>query len=116
MSDRPTIKIFLSHSYKAPEINLYFFDLFSEAAELQFEVDDGVLATSVTRLERAIRDADAFVGVYPFPGPASVPSVDELRQASRYFRLELDIALRSRKPALVYCGRRYGRHLDCSPS
>ena len=34
-------KVFLSHRYKSPEVNLFFFDLFSnmKIAELQFEVD-----------------------------------------------------------------------------
>ena len=51
------------------EINLYFnFDLFSEVAEIQFEVDDGVLATSVTRAwsARSVTPT-AFVGDLPVP-------------------------------------------------
>lgn len=109
-----SFKAFLSHRYKSPEVNLYFFDLFSEIAEVQFEVDEGTFATNVTRLERMIRGSDAFIGIYPFPGSwEESQSVEELRKASRYFRLELDLAIRSRKPCIVFYDERYGSILRC---
>jgi hypothetical protein len=59
-------RAFLSHRYKSPEVNEYFFDIFNAAAaNPQFSVDRGTIATSVTRLERLIRGADAFIGIYP---------------------------------------------------
>jgi hypothetical protein len=58
-----SFKAFLSHRYKSPDVNLYFFNLFAESAEVQFEVDEGAFATNVTRLERMIRGADAFIGI-----------------------------------------------------
>lgn len=100
---------FLSHRYKSPEVNLFFFRLFADIAEVQFEVDEGTFATNVTRLERMIRAADSFIGIYPFPGDAEAArQPEELRKASRYFRLELDLAIRSQKPAIVFYDDRYG--------
>lgn len=106
---RLSIQVFLSHRYKSPDANLYFFRLFAEQAEVQFEVDEGVFATNVTRLERMIRGADGFIGIYPFPGTwEDAQSAAQLRQASRYFRLELELATRSRKPTVVFYDERYG--------
>jgi hypothetical protein len=108
---------FLSHRYKSPEENLFFFKLFEDIAQIQFEVDDGILATNVTRLERMIRAADAFIGIYPFSGtPEEAKQPDELKKASRYFRLELDLAIRSRKPAIIFYDQRYGNLLRCPDS
>lgn len=118
-----TFKAFLSHSYSAAEVNLYFFKLFREVAEVQFEVDkkfeaktsEAVSApkkkssTSVTRLERMLRDSDAFIGLYPFSGvPQGGNLTEELKKQSRYFRLEIDLAIRSQKPAIVFYDKRYG--------
>jgi len=111
-------KLFLSHRYKSPEANLFFFDLFSnlKIAELQFEVDGWnsekrsleKKSTNVTRLERMVRGAHAFLGIYPFPGSLAVsPSREELLSESSYFRLELDLAIRSRKPVLICFDQRY---------
>jgi len=105
---------FLSHRYKSPEANLFFFKLFADIAEIQFEVDEGTFATNVTRLERMIRAADAFIGIYPFPGTSDdAQKPEELKKASRYFKLELDLAIRSRKPAIVFYDERYGNILRC---
>lgn len=105
---------FLSHRYKSPNENLFFFKLFEDIAQIQFEVDDGTLVTNVTRLERMIRAADAFIGIYPFAGtPEEAKQPEELKKASRYFRLELDLAIRSRKPAIVFYDQRYGNLLKC---
>jgi hypothetical protein len=106
---RYSFKAFLSHRYKSPDINLYFLRLFAEIAEEQFEVDEGTRSTNVTRLERMVRGADAFIGIYPFSGTwEDSRSVEKLREASQYFRLELDLAVRSRKPAVVFYDERYG--------
>lgn len=104
------LKVFLSHSYKASLVNLYFYKLFSQRAQLTFEVDVPKTTMNVTRLERMIRDADAFIGIYPFDtdDETAAPSRKELLEASRYFRFELDLAFRSRKPALVFYDRQYG--------
>jgi TIR domain len=111
-----TLQVFLSHRYKSPEVNLYFFDIFREFAQVQFEVDKGSAPISVTRLERMIQEADAFVGIYPFPDPEDRnPPKASLVDASKYFRLELDLALRARKPALVFFDRRYGGLLQAPP-
>ncbi len=109
MENRETFKAFLSHRYKSPEINLYFFKLFNEVAEVQFEVDQGTFSTNVTRLERMVRDSDAFIGIYPFPGTDDeARNPEELQKQSRYFRLEVDIAIRSQKPCIFFYDRRYG--------
>jgi hypothetical protein len=126
---RPAFKVFLSHRYKSPETNLFFFNLVAERAVLQFEVDEGVefrpleggvvqgLPTNVTRLERMIRDTDAFVGFYPLSlAPTEVPTQAQLLHESRYFRLELDLAIRSGKPALMLYDQRYKSLLDGPPS
>ena len=111
-----TLQVFLSHRYKSPEVNLYFFDIFREFAQVQFEVDKGSSPISVTRLERMIQKADAFVGIYPFSDPEDrFPAKASLVDASKYFRLELDLALRARKPALVFFDRRYGGLLQAPP-
>ena len=107
------LKAFLSHRYKSPEINLFFFQLLSEDANVQFDVDIGINTTNVTRLERLIRDSDAFIGIYPVPiDPDKSATLNDLLAASRYFRLELDIAIRARKPILVFFDRRYGGILN----
>jgi hypothetical protein len=99
---------FLSHKYKAPGVNEYFFRLMSRSASVEFEVDVGSTATNVSRLERLVRDADAFIGIYPFDeiGRENPPAAD-LVNAARYFRLELDIAARARKPGLVFSDLRF---------
>lgn len=79
---------------------------------MQFDVDAGSLATNVTRLERMIRGSDAFIGIYPFEASSEArPALDSLLHESRYFRLELDLAARSRKPAFVVYDSRYGNLL-----
>ena len=104
------LKAFFSHRYKSSEVNLYFHKLFAEAAEVQFEVDVGPTPINVTRLERMVRDSDAFIGIYPFPGDPKKPvSLKDLQNASKYFRLECDLAVRSRKPALVFFDKRYSQ-------
>lgn len=107
---------FLSHRYKSPEVNLYFHDIFRDVAEMQFKVDIGRLSTSVTRLERMIRDADAFVGLYPYDGdPRDYAAPEELLKASRYFRLETEIATRARCPGLVFMDERYAPYFHLPP-
>lgn len=106
---KPHIKAFLSHRYKSPAVNLYFHSILSSVAEFQFDVDVGKKPTNVTRLERMIRQADAFIGVYPYPHPHAEATYEELLRESQYFRLETDLALRSRKPALIYIDNRYSR-------
>jgi TIR domain len=105
----------LSHSYKSPRVNEYFFDLFEGIASPQFQVDEGIKATCVTRLERMVRDSDGFIGLYPFPSDSD-PSVENLRKASRYFRLELDLAERAGKPAISFIDQRFGAVVRPAPS
>jgi hypothetical protein len=115
-SPKLALTAFLSHKYKAPAVNEYFFELFSRSANVEFEVDVGSTATNVTRLERLVRDADAFIGIYPFDEPGEeIPSAADLANASRYFRLELDIAARARKPGLVFSDHRF-RGIVFSPA
>lgn len=112
-----SFKAFLSHRYKSPEVNLYFFNLFSDIAEIQFEVDEGTFAMNVTRVERMIRECNAFIGIYPFPGTwEEAQSRENLLKASQYFRLELDLAIRSRKPAIIFYDKVYGSLLKYSES
>jgi len=108
--------VFLSHSYTAPAVNLFFYELNAKSATISFRVDRGKFSTSTTRLERMIRDADAFVGVWPVPGePDASWDQDALAQQARYFRLELDMAIRARKPGIVFIDQRYGRLLQTPP-
>jgi TIR domain len=103
-----SFQAFLSHRYKSPSVNLYFFDLFSEVAEPQFEVDAGHFATNVTRLERMMRASEAFLGIYPFTDIENdPPSREKLLSASKYFRLEFEMAIRAQKLALVFFDKRY---------
>lgn len=113
-------KVFLSHRYKSVIVNLYFFEVFSLHEEVQFEIDEGSTLTCVTKLERMIRSSDAFIGIYPFSKDISqIPMQDDLLHASRYFRLECDLAIRSRIPALILYDKRYRdifkfpRHILC---
>jgi TIR domain len=111
-----TVSAFLSHKYDAPDVNLFFFDLISTVALIAFRVDLGKYRTSTTRLERMIRDADAFFGVWPLPGdPRADWDSADLASESQYFRLELDMAIRARKPGVVFFDRRYGRRLQTPP-
>lgn len=107
-----SFKAFLSHKYEYPEVNLYFFDLFNKIAQVQFELDAGKGATNVTRLERMIRDSDAFIGIYPFLGTLDgADKKQQLLEQSKYFRLETEIAVRSQKPAIIFYDKRYGEML-----
>jgi hypothetical protein len=104
-----TLKAFLSHRYQSPAVNAYFHEVFSDAAELQFDVDVAAGSTNVTRLERMVRDTDAFVGIYPYDGEGiERPTRQQLLDASRYFRLELDLAARARAPSIIFVDQRYG--------
>jgi len=87
LSDRlPSISAFVSHRYRSPDINLYFHALCSRIIEVQFEVDGRDSPISVARLARLIRDADAFIGIYPFPADVEARTVRaDLLAASRYF-------------------------------
>jgi hypothetical protein len=106
---------FLSHKYKATAVNEFFFQLCGPAADIQFDVDVGDTTLSVTRLERLIRDADAFLGIYPLDSADPNPSTQTLLEASKYFRVELDIAARARKPGLIFRDERYRQVLSVSP-
>ncbi len=112
----PTFKAFLSHRYKSADVNQRFFELLTACAHVQFEVDVGSKPTNVTRLERFVRDADAFVGICPYPSSAEArPSREAIQEESKYFRLELDLAIRSGKPGIVFVDQRYGSAI-CVPS
>lgn len=101
----------------SPEVNLYFYEVIHSILPLTFRVDRGTFRTSTTRLERLIRDADAFIGVFPIPGDTRAPhDRASLLKLSRYFRLELDMAIRSRKPAAVFYDQRYGNLFRTPPS
>ena len=107
-------RAFLSHRYESPEVNEYFYQWFAAAeANPQFAVDKSE-RTSVTRLERLIRGADGFIGIYPFPDGEEA-TIDRLKYRSRYFRLELDLAERAGKPALVFIDSRYGSVIGPPP-
>jgi hypothetical protein len=100
-------KAFYSHAYKADSLNIEFFDIFKEVAEVQFEVDLGLKSLNVTRLERRIRDCDAFVGVYPYlAAPSVVPSLAETEKATQYFRLEMELAARAQRPTIIFRDQR----------
>ena len=107
-NSKAALTAFLSHKYKAPAVNEYFFRLLSRSARVEFEVDVGSASTNVTRLERLIRNADGFLGIYPFDEfGASNPGAAELVNAAKYFRLELDLAARARKPGLIFVDFRF---------
>jgi hypothetical protein len=115
-SDRLNLKVFLSHRYRSSAVNLRFFDLIDEVADVQFEVDRGLRATSTTRLERMIRDVDMFVGIYSLSDdPFEQPPAADLARTTRYFKLELDMAMRNRKPAIMFVDRRFGHTLHGPP-
>jgi hypothetical protein len=111
-----SIKVFLSHKYEAPAVNQYFFRLFTQA-NVQFEVDKGKFSTNVTRLERMIRDAGGFLAIYPYDDDGNQDVSDaDLMEGSKYFRLELELAARSGKPALVLTDRRFRGIIDVPPT
>src|SRR5262249_41618259 len=53
---------------------------------------------------------DAFIGIFPLqqPGARGDDFNAHLRRESQYFRLELDLAIRSGKPAIVFYDQAYG--------
>ena len=86
-----------------PEINEYFYKIFADAAaNPQFAVDPGKFPTSVTRLERLTRGADAFIGIYPFPDDAET-TIDRLKSKSQYFRLEFGSRRARRQAGDGFC-------------
>jgi hypothetical protein len=112
-SGLPAFKTFLSHRYASAKVNLYFFDIFRQVGQVQFEVDEGSGTISMTRLARMVRGADAFIGIYPLPVPANQRvTAEQLRSASRYFRVELELATRARKPMAVFFDERFRTYLD----
>ncbi|WP_329334799.1 toll/interleukin-1 receptor domain-containing protein [Streptomyces sp. NBC_00663] len=107
MESPARLNVFLSHRYHSPAENLYFWELLSSAEDISFRVDEALSFTSPVRLERMIRDADGFVGIHPLPGGArEVHLLPRLRHMARYFRLELGMAVRARKPAVVFHDQR----------
>jgi hypothetical protein len=106
-SEKPQIRTFLSHKYKAATANLYFWSILSKEGNFQFEVDEGTKPTSVTRLELMIREAHAIVGIFTLLDPEQPLLPDEIFKQSAYFRLETDLAIRSGRPTLLYIDRRY---------
>ncbi|MFI8530151.1 toll/interleukin-1 receptor domain-containing protein [Streptomyces aquilus] len=107
MESPARLNVFLSHRYHSPAENLYFWELLSSAEDVSFRVDEAVSFTSPVRLERMIRDADGFVGIHPLPGdPRAVHLLPRLRHMARYFRLELGMAVRARKPTVVFHDQR----------
>jgi hypothetical protein len=111
-ADPPSLKVFLSHKFKAPAINQFFFRLFSQA-HVQFEVDKGQFAINVTRLERKIRDGDGFLAIHSYDNDGAQEVSDiELLERSKYFRLELELAARSRKPGMVLTDQRFRGVID----
>ena len=118
MSQLPAFKAFLSHRYKSPEVNEYFFELFGQQADVVFDVDAAEGATNVTRLERMIRSSDGFIGIYPFvPDPklSASPLREQRRQAAKYFRLEMGLAARAVRPALIFADKRFGTEIAPPP-
>jgi predicted nucleotide-binding protein len=108
--------VFLSHRYRSPDVNLFFWRIIRKVQPVAFRVDEGLTFTSPTRLERMIRDADGFVGIYPLPGDTqTVWDLRTLQQEARYFLLELSIATRLRHPGIVFCDHRYGALFRCPP-
>jgi hypothetical protein len=97
---------FLSHKYEAAAINKYFFNLLNHDSTIQFEVDEGKLSTNVTRLEKMIRDTDAFIGIYPIV--QNNADSFNFRELSKYFRLELGMAIRAQKTGIIYADDRFG--------
>ncbi|MGI9494272.1 MAG: toll/interleukin-1 receptor domain-containing protein [Geminicoccaceae bacterium] len=82
--------------------------MFDDVADVQFEVDIGQKNLNVTRLERRMRGCDAFVGLYPYPGGITEnPSLADANEASRYFRLEIELAMRAGLPSIIFYDRRF---------
>ena len=98
---RSAFRAFLSHRYEAVKVNLYLTSLFWQVAqdytlpEPLFDVDFSPGSTNVTRLERMMQRANAFVGIFPFrkADPYSL-NLEQGLQSAKYFLLELDIAIR----------------------
>jgi hypothetical protein len=106
---RDVVRVFLSHRYKSAEVNLRLFEPLTKDFDARFAVNDGLERTSTTRLERLIRESDAFVGFHSLPDDlAVVPDVALLRTKSRYFRLETEMAVRVRRSVLLFADQRYG--------
>ena len=113
LGDLPAFEAFLSHRYASAQVNLYFYRIFKQLGQVQFQVDEGPQTISMTRLARMVRHADAFIGIYPLPeSPTERVTARQLRSASRYFRLELELATRARKPMAVFYDERFRAHLD----
>ena len=53
--DSPAFEAFLSHRYASADVNLYFFNIFRQVGQVQFEVDEGPQTISMTRLARMVR-------------------------------------------------------------
>ena len=106
---RGNFKVFLSHRYEASEVNLFFWNALRKAATFTFEVDPKKIdnrskPTNVTRLEMIIQRSDAFVGIFSAPKDHKI---DATRQETAYFRLEAELAMRARKPTLLFLDDRY---------
>jgi hypothetical protein len=52
---RVELKVFLSHRYESPEVNLYFHAIFAESAQVQFDIDPGSVNVIVDGEEQTIR-------------------------------------------------------------
>jgi len=62
-----------------------------------------------------IFESDIFIGIFPLSSKLGIsPAKSNIEKACRYFKLELDIASRQRKPTLCLLDNRYGNSFPIS--
>lgn len=112
----PAVHTYLGHDQESPEVNIYFFDIFQEIANIQFDVETESLPIDLTRTEQMARDSDAYIGIYSYNNlSGAVAENGSLTSQANKIRLELDIVLRSKKPALIFYDKRFGTSLEIPP-
>jgi len=94
---KKNVKVFFSYTHVAPEVNLYFINIFYEIANIHFDLNVDLIDFDITKTEKLIRDSDGFIGIYTF---------QEDKAEIKINLLELSAAIRSNKPIIVFYDNR----------
>ncbi len=100
------VSAYFSHSYRVDDesLNLYFWNLFSEAG-IWFSVDPKSDFLSVPYLEWMMHTSGCYVAVAPFRAE------EDYTRCSPFIVFEYEMALRSNKPMLVLVEESVGEHV-----
>ena len=101
------VDAFLSHVTRRPASTSSSTTSPRAAATIAFRVDRGRFPTSTTRLERMIRDADAFVEFWPLTDEAALVTAIRGSRRRAVLPARAGYGDAQRKPGIVFADKRY---------